>query len=194
MRQRRLKAKSQKPKAKGSQHKLESSAQSALYFQSYPVPPSIGGVSHTPIKKYRSLEGSFMEYLRLSDGVVEGLGFDARQISVSWAMPGRINAFHIHPKRTQDELWCVLQGELLVWLVDVREGSPTLGQRRSFLLSGEAPALLHIPTGVAHGYRASSNGAILLYAMNSQFDPTDPNEGRLPWDFFGADLWADDRG
>ena len=198
---RRSKAKSQKPKAKGpqpsalsSQQKLEASAQSALYFQSYAPQPVIEGVSHVALKKHRSLEGSFMEYLRLSGGVVEGLEFDAQQISISWAMPGRINAFHIHPKRTQDELWCVLQGELLVWLVDVREGSPTLGHRRSFLLSGEAPALLHIPTGVAHGYRASSNGAILLYAMNSQFDLTDPNEGRLPWDFFGAELWADDKG
>lgn len=137
-----------------------------------------------------------MEYLRLGGGQVEGLAatFEARQISVSWAVPGRINAFHIHPKRPQDEVWCVLEGSLLVWLVDLREGSPTKGHRRSFLLSGEAPALLYIPTGVAHGYRAGHQGALLLYAMNDQFNPADPNEGRLPWDFFGADLWADDRG
>jgi dTDP-4-dehydrorhamnose 3,5-epimerase len=30
--------------------------------------------------------------------------------------------------------------------------------------------------------------------MNSQFDVQDPNEGRLAWDFFGAELWEDDRG
>ncbi|MDX2006520.1 MAG: dTDP-4-dehydrorhamnose 3,5-epimerase family protein [Meiothermus sp.] len=177
-----------------SGQKLEPASQSALYFQNYTAQPAIEGVTHTPLRKHRSLEGAFMEYLRLSGGEVEGLGFEARQISVSWAVPGRVNAFHLHPKRTQDELWCVLQGELLVWLVDVREGSPTQGKRRSFLLSGEAPALLHIPTGVAHGYRAGSSGAVLLYAMNSQFDLSDPNEGRLPWDFFGADLWADDKG
>lgn len=97
-----------------------------------------------------------MEYLRLKDGRVEGFPtpFEARQISLSWAVPGRINAFHLHPKRTQDELWCVVQGALLVWLVDVRADSPTKGTKRSFLLSGEAPSLLYIPSGVAHGYRA----------------------------------------
>ena len=87
-----------------------------------------------------------------------------------------------------------IAGELLVWLVDVRADSPTQGSRRYFLLSGEAPELLFIPSGVAHGYRAGHRGALLLYAMNDQFNPADPNEGRLPWDFFGADLWADDKG
>ncbi|WP_244403976.1 dTDP-4-dehydrorhamnose 3,5-epimerase family protein [Meiothermus ruber] len=151
---------------------------------------------HQPLQKHRALEGAFMEYLRLKDGRVEGfpLPFEARQISLSWAVPGRINAFHLHPKRTQDELWCVVQGALLVWLVDVRADSPTKGTKRSFLLSGEAPSLLYIPSGVAHGYRAGHQGALLLYAMNDQFNPSDPNEGRLPWDFFGAELWAEDRG
>jgi dTDP-4-dehydrorhamnose 3,5-epimerase len=168
--------------------------QAALTFQQYGGQPSIQGVSVTPLKKHRSLEGDFVEYLRLNDGKLQDSAFEPRQISVSWAVPGRINAFHIHPKRTQDEVWCVLQGLLQVWLVDVRESSSTHANRCSVVLSGEAPALLHIPSGVAHGYRAGHVGAILLYAMNSQFDILDPNEGRLPWDFFGADLWAEDRG
>jgi dTDP-4-dehydrorhamnose 3,5-epimerase len=176
--------------------KLDEQAQQALAFQEYASQPSIEGVFHHPLKKHRSLEGAFMEHLRVTGGRAEDLAvpFEPRQISVSWAVPGRVNAFHLHPKRLQDELWCVLEGELLVWLVDVREGSPTQSNRRSFLLSGEAPALLHIPSGVAHGYRAGYRGAVLLYAMNSQFDPADPNEGRLAWDFFGSELWADDKG
>lgn len=176
--------------------KLAEQAQLALTFQEYASQPPIEGVFHHPLKKHRSLEGAFMEHLRLTNGLTEDLPvlFEPRQLSVAWAVPGRVNAFHLHPKRTQDELWCVLEGELLVWLVDVREGSLTQGNRRPFLLSGEAPALLHIPSGVAHGYRAGHRGAVLLYAMNSQFDPADPNEGRLPWDFFGSEIWADDKG
>ncbi|MCL6529462.1 MAG: dTDP-4-dehydrorhamnose 3,5-epimerase family protein [Meiothermus ruber] len=176
--------------------KLDDKALAHLTYQNYLEAASITGVFYHPLKKHRALEGAFMEYLRLKDGRVEGLPvpFEARQFSVSWAVPGRINAFHLHPKRTQDELWCVVQGALLVWLVDVRADSPTKGAKRSFLLSGEAPSLLYIPSGVAHGYRAGYQGALLLYAMNDQFNPSDPNEGRLPWDFFGADLWADDKG
>jgi hypothetical protein len=36
--------------------------------------------------------------------------------------------------------------------------------------------------------------ATLVFAMDQQFNPSDPNEGRLLWDFFGADLWSENRG
>jgi dTDP-4-dehydrorhamnose 3,5-epimerase len=120
--------------------------------------------------------------------------FDLRQISFSMATPGRVNAFHIHPKVVQDELWCVVQGTMKVWLVDLRDGSPTKENRRCVVLSGEQPVILHIPSGVAHGYKAGPAGALLVYAMNSQFNLDDPNEGRLPWDNFGPELWEEDRG
>ena len=164
----------------------------SIQFEDYRAKPSIEGVWRKALRKFRSLEGSFMEWLRLEDGHWEG--FEPRQISVSWAEPERINAFHIPPKTPQDELWCVLQGGLLVWLVDLRQDSPTLGLRQSVFLSGEEPSILFIPTGVSHGYRAGLRGATLLYATSSQFHWEDPNEGRLPYDHFGAELWEDNRG
>jgi dTDP-4-dehydrorhamnose 3,5-epimerase len=54
--------------------------------------------------------------------------------------------------------------------------------------------MLLIPSGVAHGYMTGPQGALLVYAMNSQFNLCEPNEGRLPWDYFGRDLWDEDRG
>jgi len=171
----------------------------ALTFQDYGRGPKLEGVYHRPLRKHRALEGWFMEYLRVTGGRAEtDVGvpgdFEVRQVSFSYAAPGRLNAFHLHPRERQDELWCVVDGLLAVWLVDVREGSPTAGLRRRYILSGEEPALLHIPSGVAHGYRAGPAGALLVYAVTSQFDPVHPNEARLPWDHFGAGLWEDDRG
>lgn len=168
----------------------------ALTFQTYPPAPVIEGVWTRPLHKARSENGAFMEVLRLGEEGVQGVPgrFQPRQFSVSWAEPGRLNAFHLHPNADQSELWCVLGGQLLVWLVDVRLGSATTGIRRSLILSGEAPTLLMVPSGVAHGFRAGSEGATMLYAADQQFDPAQPNEGRLPWDYFGADLWQEDRG
>lgn len=176
--------------------RLSNEIEQKVTFQSYAPQPQIDGVLYKPLKKHRALEGWFMEYLRLSDGRIEGLPFDfvVRQISFSRAVPHRINAFHLHPKEIQDEVWCVVEGTLMVWLVDCRAGSPTEGVRQRFILSGEEPALLHIPSGVAHGYKAGPEGALLVYVMNNQFNPSDPNEGRLPWDHFGPELWEDDRG
>ena len=175
--------------------KLSSSVTDALTFQSYAPAPAIEGVWTAPLRKSRSDNGSFMEYVRLSEGCVEDAGgFTARQISVSEAAPGRVNAFHIHPREPQNEIWTVIRGLLKIWLVDLRAASSTEGVRRMFVLSGEAPIRLFIPAGVAHGYRAGPEGATLLYVMDKQFDLEHPNEGRLPWDFFGAELWEEDRG
>lgn len=168
----------------------------ALGFESYPAQPQIEGVWFHTLRKNRSENGAFMEYLRLDGQGVQNLPGQLvpRQISVSWAAPKRINAFHIHVKEEQNEIWCVLQGQLTIWLVDCRAGSPTLGVKRKLVFSGEQPMMVHIPSGVAHGYQAGEVGATLLYTMDAQFNIEDPNEGRLPWNFFGDDLWAEDRG
>lgn len=170
----------------------------ALSFQSYARSEPIDGVWLKPLRKHHSENGWFLELYRMGEMGVEGLPgeerFALRQASISRAEPGRINAFHIHPLLPQGELWTVVQGQLLVWLVDCRAGSASVGVRQRVILSGEAPSLLHIPAGVAHGYRAGGEGALLVYGMNQQFDPDRPNEGRLPWDFFGAELWGEDRG
>lgn len=170
--------------------------ESHLTFQSYGPAPSIEGVWLHPLCKHRSSNGAFMEVLRLGPEGTQGLptSLTVRQISISWADPGRVNAFHIHARDQQDELWTVVQGSLLVWLVDMREASATVRTRRSVLLSSDQPSLLYIPSGVAHGYKAGGQGAVVLYSMDAQFDPSNPNEGRIPWDLFGAQIWEDDRG
>ena len=176
--------------------KLDAPYAEALQFENYPAAPQIEGVWVHALKKNRSENGAFMEYLRLDENGVQHLPapLTPRQISVSWAAPGRVNAFHIHVKEEQNEIWCVLAGQLTIWLVDCRADSPTKGVKRKLVLSGEQPMMVHIPSGVAHGYQAADQGATLLYTMDAQFNIDDPNEGRLPWDFFGAELWAEDRG
>ena len=167
-----------------------------LTFETYPSAPEIHGVWLHPLRKNRSDNGWFMEYARVESGHVQNTPapLELRQISVSHAEANRVNAFHIHTKLPQNEIWTVIQGQLMIWLVDCRKDSSTAGTKRRVILSSEQPTQLFIPAGVAHGYKAASSGATLLYAMDQQFNLSDPNEGRLPWDHFGAGLWAEDRG
>ena len=97
---------------------LSDDAARALTFQDYPSAPEIGGVWLNKLQKRRSDNGFFMEYARVTNGGVENLPapFDLRQLSVSHAEPGRINAFHVHPNEPQHELWTVVEGQLKVWL------------------------------------------------------------------------------
>lgn len=176
--------------------RLENQIAQDLTFESYPTAPQIEGVWVHALRKIRSENGAFMEYLRLDDAGVQQLPgqLQPRQISVSWAAPRRVNAFHIHVKEEQNELWTVISGQLVIWLVDCRANSATFGVKRKLVLSGEQPMVVHIPSGVAHGYQASEQGATLIYTMDAQFNLANPNEGRLPWNYFGADLWDEDRG
>jgi dTDP-4-dehydrorhamnose 3,5-epimerase len=176
--------------------KLVPEAQAKLEFESYPPAPQIEGVWLNPLRKNRSENGWFMEYARLVAGTVQNVpsALEIKQISVSNAEPNRINAFHIHTKLEQNEIWTVIQGQLMIWLVDLRDGSRTAGVKRKVILGGEQPMQLYIPSGVAHGYKAGLEGATLLYAMDQQFNLADPNEGRLPWDLFGPELWLENRG
>ena len=170
--------------------------QAKLEFEAYPPAPQIDGVWLNPLRKNRSENGWFMEYVRLGNGTVQNIpsALEIKQISLSSAEPNRINAFHIHTKLEQNEIWTVIQGQLTIWLVDLRKNSNTVGVKRKVILSGEQPIQLYIPSGVAHGYKAGLEGASLLYAMDQQFDLADPNEGRLAWDFFGVELWSENRG
>jgi dTDP-4-dehydrorhamnose 3,5-epimerase len=176
--------------------KLGEEFERVLEFEAYPAAPVIDGVWTHPLRKNRSENGWFMEYARITNAKLENTPtpLEPRQISVSSAEAGRINAFHIHTKLEQNEIWTVIDGQLMVWLIDCRAGSSTAGVRRKVILSGEQPMQLYIPSGVAHGYKAGGEGAILMYAMDQQFDLNDPNEGRLPNDFFGLELWAENRG
>jgi dTDP-4-dehydrorhamnose 3,5-epimerase len=175
---------------------LEPRIEAVLQYETYLDAPLIEGVWVKTLQKHRSENGSFLEYLRISNGQVEDIPTPLRvqQISVARADPGRINAFHVHNKLEQNEIWTVIQGQLLVWLVDCRKNSDTAGIKRKIVLSGEQPAQLHIPAGVAHGYQANFEGATLLYSMDQQFNRSNPDEGRLPWDYFGAELWIENKG
>ena len=52
--------------------------------------------------------------------------------------------------------------------------------------------LVRVPPGVAHGCRnVGTTRARIIYFTDLQFsaDPAETDEGRLPWDFIGADVW-----
>ena len=55
-----------------------------------------------------------------------------------------------------------------------------------------APERLRWPRHSDDDEEPGSEGATLVYAMDQQFNLLDPNEGRLPPESFGSDLWHED--
>jgi dTDP-4-dehydrorhamnose 3,5-epimerase len=176
---------------------LSRDAKRAFSLQAYGRPTTIEGVTLTPLARHADDGGNLTELARLTDGRAEGLdGLTLRQVNYSELAPGTIKAFHVHVRQT--DVWYVPPGDrMLVLLLDVRQGSRTEGARMRLVLGDGASRLLRIPPGVAHGVRnlATVPGRVIYFTdLHFSAEPSSCDEGRLPWDFVGADVWEVARG
>jgi dTDP-4-dehydrorhamnose 3,5-epimerase len=171
---------------------LSDEARPLFRIQRYERRPAIHGVEFIELTRFVEDGGSMVELLRLDSARPVGLaGFELRQINYSSVQPGAIKAFHVH--REQTDVWFVRpEDRFLVLLVDVRRGSPSESARLRTVLGDGRSQLLRIPPGVAHGCRnLGQRPASLLYFTDRHFsaDPRTCDEGRLPWDLVGAEVW-----
>ncbi len=160
--------------------------------QEYTKKNSIEGVELINYPIFADDGGHFTELIRLDDsGFAQSTAtpFAVKQMSMSYIYNGAIKAFHLHYK--QDDLWFVPPSDtLLVNLHDLRVDSPTYDQHMRLTLGMGKPILLRIPAGVAHGAgNLYGRPMILFYATSNQFNAAEPDEHRLPWDTFGAQVW-----
>lgn len=176
---------------------LTPEAENAYFVQDYSPRRGIEGVEMIATPWFHDDGAALTELGRFERGAHLGLdGFEIRQLNYSLIEPGTIKAFHLH--RRQTDVWYVPPHDrVLVVLGDVRAGSPTAGETMRVVLGGGSNRLLRIPPEVAHGARnvGTSTGRI-LYFTDRHFSPDadTTDEGRLPWDFFGTDLWEIERG
>ena len=176
---------------------LSPEAKRDFHVQSYGPAPVIEGVELVELRRFADDGGSMTELARLTDARPAGLGdFSVRQVNYSEVEPGVVKAYHVHTRQT--DVWYVPPSDrMLVVLVDVRRGSRTEGTRMRLVLGAGGSRLLRIPPGVAHGVRnlAATAGRIVYFTdVHFSGDPATCDEGRLPWDWAGADVWDVTRG
>src|SRR5262247_3720317 len=156
---------------------LSPAAKRAFQIQSYGPSPRIDGVEIVELKRFADDGGSMTELARLREGHPEALaGFTVRQINVWYVPPS---------------------DRMLLVLLDVRQGSKTEGARMRFTLGAGNSRLVRIPPGVAHGVRnlAAAPGRIIYFTdVHFSPEPATCDEGRLPWDHAGAEIWDVTRG
>jgi len=176
---------------------LTPAAKRAFRIQSYGPAPSIDGVEIVELKRFSDDGGSMTELARLTDGHPQAIaGFTLRQINSSEVEPGAIKAFHLHQRQT--DVWYVPPTDrMLLVLIDTRQGSKTEGARMRLTLGAGASRLVRIPPGVAHGVRnLAATAGWIIYFTDVHFSPEPSmcDEGRLPWDYAGAEIWEVTRG
>jgi len=63
----------------------------------------------------------------------------------------------------------IVQGSAIDFLFDMRENSATFRNLQIVNLDATSPSSIYIPTGVAHGYLATSEKTIISYRMDGPF-------------------------
>jgi len=64
-----------------------------------------------------------------------------------------------------------LQGSVFDVVIDLRAGSPTYGECKTFELTADKANSIYIPKGMAHGFCALSDEAILMYNVSTEYAP-----------------------
>lgn len=164
----------------------------SIVRQVYESDPRPKGVEVIKLPSFADGQGGhFLELLRLDgQGCVEalkdkGINLQPKQMNFSYVAKGTERFGHLHPD--QDELWIVGNGQLILGVIDFREGSETYEVQTKFVLS--AGMGVFVPAGVAHSL--ANYGTLdvsLVYAPSMHFSAgEDTQEWRINedtlWDF-----------
>ena len=115
--------------------------------------------------------GAFLEVFR-----AQALPEAMVQSNHSQSRAGVLRGLHYH--RHQADLWYLVAGRAQVGLADLRAGSG-VPVTDSFVLDGDTPTAVYVPSGVAHGYLALTR-IDLIYWVTREYDPDDENG--VAWD------------
>jgi dTDP-4-dehydrorhamnose 3,5-epimerase len=171
---------------------INSRAKDSFSYQDYSPAERIDGVEVVDLARFHDDGGAITELGRLTAGIHGQLeGFEVKQLNYSEVEPEAVKAYHLHHRQT--DVWYVPpHDKLLLVLHDCRQGSSTEGVTMRFVLGDGRNRLVRIPPGVAHGTKnlATEVGRI-IYMVDVVFsvEPDECDEGRLPWDFLGAEIW-----
>src|SRR5262245_1224127 len=169
----------------------------AFHLQSYTPAQAIDGVELIALKRFGDDGGNFTELVRANEGRAEALrDFTVRQVNYSEVEPGVIKAFHV-PTRQTDVGYVPPSDRMLGVRLGGRKGARTESMRMRVMLGNGASRRLRMPPGVAHGLRnmaAETGRVIYLTDLHFTAEPSQCDEGRLPWDFAGPDIWEPTKG
>jgi len=119
----------------------------------------------------KDARGYFMESFKLNFLNEHFPNINFIQENESKSTYGILRGLHFQrPPFDQTKLVRVVYGKVLDVAVDLRIGSPTLGQYKSFILSEENNLQLMIPKGFAHGFVVLSKECIFQYKVDEYYN------------------------
>jgi dTDP-4-dehydrorhamnose 3,5-epimerase len=123
--------------------------------------------------------GFFMEAYRKDMFADMGIPYEFLQDNHSRSAKGVIRGLHFQWDPPMAKLMRVTLGAVFLVAVDIRRGSPTLGQWFGLEVSAENKRQVWAPPGFARGFCVLSDVAELQYKCTAIYNP--PCEGSILW-------------
>jgi dTDP-4-dehydrorhamnose 3,5-epimerase len=123
--------------------------------------------------------GFFMEAYRKDVFTSMGIPYEFVQDNHSRSAKGVIRGLHFQWDPPMAKLMRVTLGTVFLVAVDIRRGSPTVGQWFGLEVSDENKLQVFAPPGFARGFCVLSDVAELQYKCTAIYNP--PREGSILW-------------
>lgn len=147
----------------------------------------IAGCFELQPKVFEDARGRFVKVFHEQAFAAQGLQTDFAEeyYSVSYKNVIRGMHFQLPPMDHVKMVYCV-EGKVMDAVIDLRIGSPTYGQYEVFELSAAKANCIYIPKGMAHGFCALSEQAIMVYKVSTIYSPAHDagilwNSVGIPW-------------
>ena len=123
--------------------------------------------------RHGDARGFFAETYSRRDFAAVGINCEFVQDNHSKSVHvGTVRGLHFQtPPFAQAKLVSVLRGAILDVAVDLRYGSPTLGQHVAAPLSSDEASALFVPEGFAHGFATLEPDTEVLYKVTGYYAP-----------------------
>lgn len=143
-------------------------------------PSEIAGVEVFTASTFADDRGFLLQSWVSADLAAAGIPSDFKQAIQTYSKRGVVRGLHFQWAPPMGKLVRCIHGAVIDVVVDVRHGSPTLGDHVAVELSGENHTVIWVPPGFAHGTFALRDGTIVLYECTAEHGVG--GEGGIRWD------------
>lgn len=140
------------------------------------------GVFEIDLEPIEDIRGFFMR--TYDNALFKSLGLNQHWVQENHSYSrkrGTLRGLHFQfPPYAETKLVRAMGGEIFIAFVDLRKGSPTVGQWESVVISTVNHKMLYVPNGFALGMCTLTDDCTLVYKMGNCFVPE--NQGVIKWD------------
>lgn len=143
-------------------------------------PERMPGVQVFTAKHFVDERGFLLQSWVAADLAAAGIPHQFKQAIQTCSRRGVVRGLHFQWDPPMGKLVRCIRGAIIDVVVDVRHGSPTLGDHVAVELTGRNHQVIWVPPGFAHGTFALEEDSIVLYECTSEHGPG--REGGIRWD------------